>query len=106
MIKTLKEEEEELNRLRAEIERDEDIQKRLDLLLSAAQFRARSAGVLGTIQIEDGRLTQLIEFIAKVQKSPELIDEIKVVASEDTYTVGPLKLHLIALKDGEIVFSS
>jgi uncharacterized protein (DUF3084 family) len=85
---------------------DEDIQKRLDLLLSAAQFRARSAGVLGTIQIEDGRLTQLIEFIAKVQKSPELIDEIKVVASDNTYTVGPLKLHLIALKDGEIVFSS
>ncbi len=85
---------------------DEDIQKRLDLLLSAAQFRARSAGVLGTIQIEDGRLTQLIEFIAKVQKSPELIDEIKVVASDNTYTAGPLKLRLIALKNGEIVFSS
>lgn len=89
-----------------EVMSDEDIQKRLDLLLSAAQFRARSAGVLGPIYFGDGRLTQLIDFIAKIEQSSSPIDEIKVVASDSAYTAGPLKLRLVALKDGEAIFSS
>lgn len=85
---------------------EEDLQKRLDTLLAASQFRARRAGVLGTIQVEDGRLTSLISFIEKVNQSDEDIDEIKTIAVEQTYTIGPLKLRLVAIKDGEIIFSS
>ncbi|MFM7792581.1 MAG: DUF3084 domain-containing protein, partial [Microcystis panniformis] len=48
---------------------EEDLQKRLDLLLASAQFRARSAGVLGSIQVEDGLLTTVVNFIGQVKKS-------------------------------------
>lgn len=85
---------------------EEDLQKRLDTLLAASQFRARRAGVLGSIQVEDGRLTSLISFIEKVNQSDETIDEIKTIAVAQTYTVGPLKLRLVAIKDGEVIFSS
>lgn len=86
---------------------EEDIQKRLDFLLSAAQFRARREGVLGSIQVEDGRIKTLIKFIEDVSSSTEQRpDEIRLVATNDTFTVGPLKLRLIALKNGEVIFGS
>lgn len=83
---------------------EEDLQNRLDTLLAASQFRARRAGVLGNIQVEDGRLTSLINFMEKVNQSDDTIDEIKTIAAEKTYTTGPLKLRLVAIKDGEIIF--
>lgn len=83
---------------------EEDLQNRLDTLLAASQFRARRAGVLGSIQVEDGRLTSLINFMEKVNQSDDTIDEIKTIAAEKTYTTGPLKLRLVAIKDGEIIF--
>jgi uncharacterized protein (DUF3084 family) len=85
---------------------EEDIQKRLDLILSAARFRARREGILGGIQVEDGRVKTLIKFIEDISSTENRPDEIRVVTSTDTYTVGPLKLRLIALKDGEIIFET
>ncbi|PSF37280.1 DUF3084 domain-containing protein [Aphanothece hegewaldii CCALA 016] len=85
---------------------EEDLQNRLDTLLAASQFRARRAGVLGDIQVEDGRLTSLIGFMEKINQSDDTIDEIKTIAVEKTYTSGPLKLRLVAIKDGEIIFST
>lgn len=85
---------------------EEDIQKRLDILLSAAQFRARRLGVLGVIQIEDGNLKKVVQFIEKINTSEESIDELQAIAAETTYTAGPLKLRLVAIRNGEIVFST
>jgi uncharacterized protein (DUF3084 family) len=85
---------------------EEDIQKRLDLILSAARFRARREGVLGGIQVEDGRVKTLINFIEDISQTENRPDEIRVVTAIDTYTVGPLKLRLIALKNGEIIFET
>jgi len=85
---------------------EEDIQKRLDLILSAARFRARREGILGGIQVEDGRIKTLIKFIEEISKTGNRPDEIRVVTATDTYTVGPLKLRLIALKNGEIIFET
>ena len=85
---------------------EEDIQKRLDLILSAARFRARREGILGGIQVEDGRIKTLIKFIEDISKTENPPDEIRVVTSTDTYTVGPLKLRLIALKNGKIIFET
>ena len=85
---------------------EEDIQKRLDLILSAARFRARREGVLGGIQVEDGRIKTLIKFIEDISQTENRPDEIRVVTAIDTYTVGPLKLRLIALKNGEIIFET
>lgn len=85
---------------------EEDLQQRLDLLLAASQFQARRAGVLGSIQVEDGRLTSLIGFMEKINQSDDTIDEIKTIAAEKTFTSGPLKLRLVAIKDGEVIFST
>lgn len=82
---------------------EEDLQKRLDLILSAAQFRARREGILGGIQVEDGRIKTLIKFIENVSNTESRPDEIRAVATTDTYTVGPLKLRLIALKNGQVI---
>ncbi|MDJ0732256.1 MAG: DUF3084 domain-containing protein [Crocosphaera sp.] len=85
---------------------DEIIQERLDLLLSATQFRARRSGVLGGIQVEDGRLKTLVDFIEKIKQSEEGLDELRAVAREDTKTIGPLKLKLLGIRDEEIIIET
>lgn len=85
---------------------EEDLQNRLDLLLASAQFRARSAGVLGTIQVEEGLLTAVVNFIDRVKRSEVEIDTIEAIASEETKTAGPLKLRLVARSNGEVVFTT
>ncbi len=85
---------------------NEDIQERLDWLLAASKFRAQRAGIIGDLQIGDGQISTLINFIDHVVNSEESLDEIKVVVAETTYTAGPLKLKLVVLKDGRVVFST
>lgn len=82
---------------------EESIQKRIDILLVATQFRARRAGVVGNIQVEDGRLKTIVNFIEEISARKEGLDEIKAVAAEETYTIGPLKIRLIGIKDDEII---
>jgi uncharacterized protein (DUF3084 family) len=84
----------------------EDIQKNLDLLLSAAQFRARRTGVLGEIQVENGQLTTMVDFINQLNESKKDLKEIRAIASETTYTAGPLKLRLVALDQNNILFQT
>lgn len=85
---------------------EEQIQARIDWLLAASEFRARRAGILGDIQVEDGRIDTLVNFINTVTKSKRPPDEIKAVVSEVAYTSGPLKLRLIALVNGKIIVST
>ncbi|MGK7940106.1 MAG: DUF3084 domain-containing protein [Crocosphaera sp.] len=85
---------------------DEIIQGRLDLLLSATQFRARRSGVLGGIQVGDGRLKSVVDFIENIKQLEEGLDELQAVAMEDTKTIGPLKLKLIGIKDGDIILET
>lgn len=84
---------------------NEQIRQRLDQLLAASQFRARRAGVLGDIQVGDGRLTTIIRFIQQLEQSEQALD-VKAIAQDATYTAGPLKMRLVATKDGQIVFST
>jgi uncharacterized protein (DUF3084 family) len=85
---------------------EDDFQKRLDTLLAASQFRARRAGILGNIQVEDGRIKTILNFIEEINQIEVTPDEIKAIASNPTYTIGPLKLRLIAIKDGKVIFST
>ncbi|MDJ0601061.1 MAG: DUF3084 domain-containing protein [Crocosphaera sp.] len=85
---------------------DEIIQERLDLLLSATQFRARRSGVLGGIQVGDGRLKTVVDFIEEIKQSGEGLDELRAVAMEDTKTIGPLKLKLLGIRDEEIIIEA
>ncbi len=85
---------------------EENIQKRIDILLAATQFRARRAGVVGKIEVEDGRLKTIVNFIEEISTWENGLDEIKAIAAEETYTIGPLKIRLIGIKDGEILFGT
>lgn len=59
------------------------LRQRLDLLISASQFRARNAGIVEDVQI-DGTF---LRFMNQLRFYPQPV-EIKAIATEDTYTVG------------------
>lgn len=77
------------------------LRQRLDLLISASQFRARNAGIVESVQI-DGTF---LRFITQLGQSNQPID-IKAIAAEDTYTAGPLRVRLIAIQNGKVIFST
>ena len=79
----------------------EQVSQRLELLISASQFRARNAGILESIQI-DGTI---IRFVALLRQYNQSLD-IKAIAAQDTYRAGPLKVKLVAILNGKIVFST
>ena len=83
-----------------------EIQERLDWLLAASKFRAQRAGIIGDLQVGDGQIATIINFINEIAESEEALGEIKAVAAETTYTSGPLKLNLVVVKDGVVVLST
>ncbi|MDJ0897832.1 MAG: DUF3084 domain-containing protein [Xenococcus sp. MO_188.B8] len=83
-----------------------DIQERLDWLLAASKFRAQRAGIIGDLQVGDGKITTLINFIEEITSLENSLGEIKAVVAETTYTAGPLKLNLVLIQNGEITVSS
>ena len=84
---------------------NEEIRQRLEQLLSAAQFRARRAGILGMIQVGDGRISTIIRFIEQLDQYDQPVD-VKAVVLENSYTAGPLKMELVVIQKGQVVFRS
>jgi len=84
----------------------EQMQERLDLLLASCQFRARRGGLLGEIQVEEGRIFTLTRFIERMIAAPQSFDRIQAIALENTYTAGPLKLRLVAWQKGKVAFTT
>ena len=85
---------------------NQEIQERLDWLLAASKFRAQRAGILGELQIGDGQIATIINFINDITNAEESLGEVKAVVAETTYTAGPLKLNLVVFKDGVVVLST
>lgn len=83
---------------------DNELQEKLDFLISVSQFRARREGILGRIFIGDGKITSLVNFIQKLELSNQAIDEIRTVTASEAYTSGPLQINLVVFVDGEEVF--
>lgn len=79
----------------------DQLRQRLDLLVSASQFRARNAGIVEAVEVEG----TLLRFVTQLQQTEQEV-EVKAVAAEDTYTIGPLKIKLVALLNGEILFTT
>lgn len=77
------------------------LQEKIDFLISMAQFKARREGILGKIFIGDGKITSLVNFIQELQKSNEKIDEIRAIATNATYSSGPLQISLVVISDGK-----
>ncbi|MEL7036415.1 MAG: DUF3084 domain-containing protein [Cyanobacteria bacterium J06592_8] len=87
---------------------DDQLQQQLEQLLDASQFRARFVGILdidGSIQIGDARVETFVNFLEQLQQHNQPV-ELQAVASEDTYTIGPLKIDLLARHNGEVVLST
>ena len=83
-----------------------EIRQKIGLLLSAAKFRARRAGILGdAIEIGDGRLETLVSFIEQVRQYNQPV-EIKAIAADNIYTAGPSQVQLVAVKNGQVVFGT
>ena len=83
----------------------EELRERIDLLLASASFRARRGGILAEpIEISEGRLT-LLEFIEQLQEYNEEVI-VQAIASDVTYTAGPLKINLVVIQDKEILFNN
>ncbi|MFZ9737054.1 MAG: DUF3084 domain-containing protein [Prochlorotrichaceae cyanobacterium] len=80
-----------------------ELRDRINLLLSAAQFRSRQAGIVNdNIEIP---IESLVGFLTQVS----LYDRplvIQAIASEPAYTVGPLRLAFLALENDQIIFRS
>jgi hypothetical protein len=47
----------------------------------------------------------LISFFQQVQEHNQPL-EIQAIAAEDAYTIGPLRLDLLALRNGKVIFST
>lgn len=77
------------------------LSQRLDLLISASEFRARNAGIVEGM-LREG--THLRFFLQLRQYDQPL--EIKAIAREDIYTAGPLRIKLLAIFNGVVVFST
>ena len=77
------------------------LSQRLDLVISASEFRARNAGIVEGV-LREG--THLRFFLQLRQYDQPL--EIKAIAREDTYTAGPLRIKLLAIFNGVVVFST
>ena len=85
---------------------DENLQKQIDSLLVAAEFNARKVGIVGNIQVADGKAKILVDFISSLSDLSPPADRIRVVVLGQTSTVGPLKLKLEALQDNKVVLST
>ena len=79
----------------------DQLRQRLDLLVSASQFRARNAGIVEPVEVEG----TFLRFITQLQQTEQEV-EVKAVAAEDTYTIGPLRIKLVALLNGQILFTT
>ena len=83
-----------------------EVQERFNWLLAVCKFRAQRAGILGDIQVGDGKINTLVNFLDKISSSQQPLTEMKAVVAETTYTVGPLKLDLMVTHNNQIVFST
>jgi uncharacterized protein (DUF3084 family) len=79
----------------------DQVRQRLELLISASQFRARNAGILESIQI-DGNFIRFVALLRQYNQSLE----IKAVAAQDTKRAGPLKVKIVTMLNGQVIFST
>lgn len=77
------------------------LRQRLDLLISASQFRARNAGIVEGVQIDN----TFLRFFTQLRQFDQQL-EIKAIAAEDTYTAGPLRVRLLAIFNGQVLFTT
>ncbi|MGV0027857.1 DUF3084 domain-containing protein [Phormidesmis priestleyi] len=79
----------------------QELNQSITQLVAASNFRARRAGVL-TEGVQIDRLQTWSSFIEQLRQYDSSV-ELRVVAAEVTYTVGPLKIELVAVQNGQVI---
>ncbi|NET31881.1 MAG: DUF3084 domain-containing protein [Cyanothece sp. SIO1E1] len=80
------------------------LRQRLNLLITASQFQARRSGVVtDSIQIADGRTETWIRFLEQAKQFNQPI-AFQAVAAEAIYAAGPVRIELVAVQNGQILF--
>ncbi|MEG4211820.1 DUF3084 domain-containing protein [Microcoleus sp. S13_B4] len=83
---------------------NEQVRQQLLQLIEACQFRARLIGVVGgRVQVADSQIETLAGFIDRLQQYEKPLD-VQAIAADVTYIAGPLKIDLVALEKGVVVF--
>ncbi|MBW4620378.1 MAG: DUF3084 domain-containing protein [Cyanosarcina radialis HA8281-LM2] len=84
----------------------QEVRNRINQLLASAQLASSRAGMIGdTMQIGNGNITNLLNFLQKLREYNQPVD-IQAVVAEDIKTSGPLKLKLLATSNGKVLFST
>jgi uncharacterized protein (DUF3084 family) len=79
----------------------DQFQKTIEQLIAFSNFRAKRAGVINDgVQLE--KLQSLATFLDQLRQYRTPV-ELRVVASDVTYTVGPLKIELVVVQNGQVV---
>lgn len=85
---------------------DAGLVERINLLIANAQFRARQAGILGDLlQIADGSTETVLNFFQSIKQHNKPVN-VNAVASDIAYTAGPVRLDLVAIEQGRVIFST
>jgi uncharacterized protein (DUF3084 family) len=75
-------------------------------VIAAAQFRARQAGILPEqVVVADNRSETVVKFFKDVKEYNQPV-EIQVAAAENSYTAGIARLELVAVQNGQVLFST
>ncbi len=91
------------------LESDEDFQQlqdRIGLLIESSRFRARQAGVVSErTVIGDDRIGTLVRFYEQLQDYGGTLT-LQSVTSAPAYTAGPLRIHIVASRNGLEILST
>ncbi|MDJ1168493.1 DUF3084 domain-containing protein [Roseofilum sp. BLCC_M154] len=83
---------------------EEQLIEQVGILIESCRFRARRGGILESrLQVGDGSPETLMNFVQKIRENPTRIT-IQAIASETTYTAGPLRIDLVAFDNNEEIF--
>ncbi|NDJ18861.1 DUF3084 domain-containing protein [Myxacorys almedinensis] len=79
----------------------DQFQQGIEQLIAFSNFRAKRAGVINDgIQLE--KLESLASFLDQLRQYQTPV-ELRAVASDVTYTVGPLRIELVVVQNGQVV---
>ncbi|MBI4781916.1 MAG: DUF3084 domain-containing protein [Oscillatoriophycideae cyanobacterium NC_groundwater_1537_Pr4_S-0.65um_50_18] len=82
---------------------EDELKMRINQMITAAQFRARQAGILPET-IEIANRDRLYSFLDQLKQVGQSVD-IQAIAAEDAYTAG-IRFDLRAVQNGQTLFST
>ena len=98
-------------RIDREIDRDRfraNLGEHIEKLTISALSRAKSEGLIGLdiLYDDDDNFVTFLNFVERLKQLKGPVDSIEAVARENIFLSGPLKVDLVARREGQVVLSS